>query len=72
MTLFGNKFINNMANIGGVIYVESEASFESDSDTYNYNYGNINAGAIFIATNSYFEIYRSTFIGNNATSESVL
>ena len=60
--MFDNTFSMNIANEGGVVYIESEAKFYSLYDYYYKNTALNNGGGISVTSRSFFSIINSKFV----------
>ena len=72
MHLVGNIFYENIANEGGVMYIESEATLYSTQDYYHKNTALINGGGISATTRSYFSLSNCKFVENYANTDSAV
>ena len=70
--MLGNEFSYNMANQGGSIYLESDATLSSTFDTYLKNSAYLYGGAIFSTTRTIFTIVNGKFMNNYGDSDSAI
>ena len=67
-----SKFMYNYAHKGGVLYLEEKSYARLSAVTIEYNYGYSSAGAIYVATEAYFDMLSSDVLYNQANSSSFL
>ena len=72
ITTLSNIYQYNIANEGGVIYIESDAQLSSRFDMFQSNTALSYGGAIFVSTRTIFKIYNSKFVGNYGTGDSAI
>jgi hypothetical protein len=62
----------NIANEGGVLYVESDSNATSKYDKYTKNTALTTGGVMFITTKSFFIIFSSKFQLNYGYTDSTI
>jgi hypothetical protein len=62
----------NIANEGGVFYIESDSNATSTFEMYSKNTALISGGVMAFTTRSFFTIINSKFLNNYAITDSTI